>query len=338
MRNPKVVDLWIVVLTVICFVPFIQGGCGGGGGSSSPAPRTMAEVNASTAADSLEVLESVTSIEQGILDGSDATVGALSTGLAQPTMFKKIRGLIDKVADETRIGSVHALGSLPASPPTPCTEGGTESISMTWSGPDNPLDCTQMSNLSMTLTMVNCSELGVTMNGTMTVTLPGSSCDLLAGDPTRMTMVMDMTIDDGVSVVDFNNLSMGISELVYDPYYEITDMTVRLDGTITEDQESVSFDDFDLGWTFDALNAEYLISMDGYIECPCVQGWLQITTLESIVFPLGVTCPVSGLYTITGSDGDATIRINGNTSVDILMDGNVIQTYPSCTVNHACLG
>ncbi len=338
MRNPKIIDLLIVVLTVLFFTPFIQGGCSGGGGGSSSAPRTMAEVSALSASDSLELLESVTSIEQGISDGSDETVGALSAGVAQPTLFIKIRGLIEKVADEAPIGSVHGLGSLPALPPTSCTDGGTESISMTWSGPDNPLDCTQMSNLSMTLTMVNCSELGETMNGTMTVTLPGSSCTLLTGDPATMTMVMDMTIDDGVSVLDFNNLSMGVSGLVYDQIGEITDMTVLLHGTITEDQESVSFDDFYLALTFDSVNEQYLISMDGHIECPCVQGWLQITTVEDIVFPLGMTCPVGGLYTITGSNGDATISISPDTSIDILIDGDVIQNYPSCTVDHACLG
>jgi hypothetical protein len=341
MGNQKIIDVLIVVITVMIFTPFIQGGCSGGGGSSSPAAgttRTLASVSASSATDSLELLESVSSIEQGISDGSDEAAGALSTGPVQPTIFSKIRGIMDKVADETQIGGVHALGSLPASPPTPCADNGTESVSMTWDGPDNPLDCTQMSNVSMTLTMDQCSELGETMDGTMKVTLPGSSCTLLAGDPTNMTMVMDMTIDDGVSILDFNKLTMKVSNLVYDQNGEITDMTVLLDGTVTEDQESVSFGDFYIDWTFDSVNTQYLTSMDGYIECPCVNGWLQITTQEDIVLPLGAACPVGGLYTITGSDGEATISINADTSVDIIMDGAVIQSYPSCTVNHDCLG
>ncbi len=153
-----------------------------------------------------------------------------------------------------------------------------------------------MRNVSMTLTMDQCSELGETMDGTMTVTIPGSSCTLLAGDPTNMTMEMDMTIDDGVSILDFNNLTMEVSNLVYDQNGEITDMTVLLDGTVTEDQESVSFGDFHIDWTFDSVNTQYLTSMDGYIECPCVDGWLQITTQEDIVLPLSGLSRGRSLY------------------------------------------
>jgi hypothetical protein len=334
-----------MIVAVLAFVPFIQGGCGGGGGSSSSpaAPLALADVTASVATDSLELFEALSEADANTMAGSSTPdIGTASIGLDSLLSESRDSMLLNSIA--AAIGSatvlntadtVQAAGSYSDYPGIACVGGGTQTTSISWDGPDFPVDCSQMRNVSATVTMTNCVTGSETANGTTTVTLPGSSCDFLNSNPTAMTVTMDMSVDAQGVVVDFNNLTMGISGIVWDQT-DIVSLAVVLSGTVAIGQDSVSFDTFQLNYTsVDPLQGDLMLSMDGYIRTPCLDGWVHISATD-ILWSDQAPCPVSGTYNISGASGEAEVTFNG-ADIEISLDGQLIGTYQSCTGSLSCL-
>ncbi len=348
-----------MLVVILAFTPFIQGGCGGGGGGGSGVVgegtgpvepvRTLATLDASNAESSpeavnIENVEFAVDLGFAVLDESTFAF-ALSVDTGQTSIFQKVEGILDRVKSEARTGTVHASGVEPPLPPDPkpCSGGGSVDLSMDWDGPDGFIEflqCDQVSNLHVTITMNNCMELGIEMDGTMDITVPGSFCDDF---PTDMNMSFNFTVNDEDFNVDFEDISMDLTNIVWDESSEeILGMDIITNGTVSGSEEGLSFsesyDDFIIGYTENG--SEVIITMDGFVQTSCISGWIEVSTQEPLIFSYidGLdSCPVGGLVTLSG-EGEIIISINFNTSIDISLNGDDIQSYRTCENVPSCLG
>ncbi|PIX86675.1 MAG: hypothetical protein COZ32_02085, partial [Nitrospirae bacterium CG_4_10_14_3_um_filter_53_41] len=353
MKNNKFLEMVVILIVVLAFTPFIQGGCGGGGGGGGGNPasentsttpentKTLATLNASSSSHTTDILQTGSLINDAIESFiSEESVGASSSDNSQPPLFKNVQRILNKMHAESRGGKVNALGSQqPDTPPESCEGGGTVDLSMNWDGPNGDIDisdCSQINNLHMTITMNNCVESGVDLNGTMDVTVPGSSC----AEPSSMSMTLKFNGHDSVEnyTADFD-ATMNVTDIVWDQTaIAIQSMKVNVTGTISGDDAgtpfSETYDNFMIG--FGDTGSQYQISMDGFVQTTCMDGWVQVTTQEPVLYPYDFSCPTGGQVSLHGN-GDAVISIHSDSSIDITVNGTTTP-YISCQDVPACNG
>jgi len=360
----RIFSVCLTILTVLAFTPFIQGGCssggGGGGNDGKPStentsPQANATLTDSNAAEPAEVLSALPLVVEAInMGGSTSSppgsAGSLSAG-NQGDLFSNIQSLINRVAAEMERGDVHALGSYTDG--GACDDGGNSSIAMSWDGPamDSVTGCSDMSNIKMDLTANNCNEMGAIVNGTMSVSIPGSSCNLLEGTPSSMIITISGTIDDpsaGISA-DYDHFSINVSNLIVDAsIYEVDipqmDAIINgsVSGTIDGESESVSFSNFSMTISeqYESSHGYYYYSMtlDGLVQTTCLSGWVKMTTTTPIAIPdtPSNACPFAGSFDIQGGNTTATITAL-DPGVEITLNG-ATSFYATCDdVPDACL-
>ncbi|NOY53702.1 MAG: hypothetical protein GXP58_08790 [Deltaproteobacteria bacterium] len=322
----------LILLIVFAFLPFIQGGCGGGGGgggssgttfTENTSPQANATLTQNNSAEPAEVLSALPLIGEVVNAGdstSSSTAGSLSTDRRQD-LLGNLQTLIHRVANKMEQGSVSALSSY-SEENSPCASGGKESISMQWIGPPmgSVTECSQMSDVTMEITSNNCTEMGVTIDGTMSVSFPGRSCDLLAGTPSSMSITMNGTIDDPAETLtaEFDHFTIDISNLVVNAgssEVDIPQMDALLNGsisgTIDGENASIAFNNFSLhiDKKYDAHYGYYCsTTLDGLVRTTCMDGWVKITTIKPIAMPETFsTCPFGGEFSVQGSNTTVTI-------------------------------
>ena len=339
----------LAALAALALIPFLQacgggGGGGDGGGAAQTATNdqsTLASLTAENAADGSGVLSSLGALTDALSlsAGSDAAA-ASSAGPA--TLFQALEDLAARTAAQARTGQVHGLGS-DAIPGFACGQGGTMDVQISWTGPDSPADCTQMRDVSMQMTMYDCTELGMTMNGVMTVTVPGDSCDLLDGDPASMQITMDLDMEDTIEggTVTFQGLAMDARGIKWSGD-EITAMTATMDGTMSwvdgSDTGSMTVQGLEMTLetvTDPTLGLVYRSGMQGRITTACLDGWVEVSTPEPVLIPLDLSCPVGGTLSLRGSDAEARLTYDASGGLTVTLEGQV-QTYPSCEDVPAC--
>jgi len=350
---------------ILALSPFLQGGCGGGGGggggngivnswgttAKDVSPEATATLTQENAAEPAEVLSVVPLIGEVVVMGSasSGTARALSAE-SRSSIFANLQSLINRAAGEVQQGNVHALSS--SSKSRNCNMG-SESISMSWDGPDMALIvnvCSEVNNIKMDLTFNNCTKMGATIDGTMSISIPDSLCNITEGTPSSMSITMNGTIYDlseGLTA-DFDQFSIEVSNLVINGLYDvgISQMDAIINGgvagTIDGESGSIAFNDFSLH-----LNEEYDVAghgyyysttLDGLVQTTCLDGWVKITTTTPIAIPDNFdNCPFAGNFEIEGSDATATITALDFGGVDISLNG-VTTSYATCDeVPSSCL-
>jgi hypothetical protein len=345
MRKRQFFRTFLVVLTVLFCTPFIQGGCGGGSGGGSsdfgtPPARTLATLNASSVDSTLDFLSTpalVSDVLSTSGEGDLSGVAAASLDTQQETLFGSLQALLDRIAVESGGASVHTLGSDPFPTLRSCAITGTVYTTMDWDGPSGSitsLDCNLIDNLHMTITMTQCLESasGMIMDGTIEVTLPGSYCDTQEF-PSQINFSIDLTVHDSSTntTLTFSSVTMDVTNIQWDTnLVEITGMDVLLNGTISGNDSSSSvsetYDDFSLG--FSDTGTALSVTMDGFVQTSCLDGWVEVATPTALVFPYDFSCPLAGEVNLHG-DGDASIIINSDTSLDITVNGST-EYFATC--------
>jgi hypothetical protein len=238
----------IVSLLLIALFAFLLAvsGCGGGEGGGvdnvdgGVAPATIESTTAPQIASGLG----------NILASTEFATTAISlntgSGLYCPkTLLRHVDRLWTR-QDVATPGTVQLLGADSAT--NPCTDGGTVSINVTWDGPDNPQDCTEMRNVDMEFVFSDCREDMGTLNGTMGLYVPGDSCtDTPSAFDISFTNFRYQNPPDGS---DFTiNFTMVFSSPQYDMNDYLVGGTVLFNGSMSGSLEGTS-----MNVTFHALN------------------------------------------------------------------------------------
>lgn len=187
-------------------------------------------------------------------------------------------------------------------------------------------------------------EDDLTMNGTLEITFPGSACILVNGDPEEMNMLMDMTIQDDMTLttIEFRNLSMEISNHQWIVQDEIEYMDILLNGTVAGNTDTqnfnIRFDQYSMNLTDNLTEENYTISMSGGIQTDCLEQSVVITTQEPLLFDYDLSCPYSGQYTVEDNGNTAVITIHDDTGIEIMLNDELVQTYATCEDVPYCAG
>ena len=338
----------LAALAVLALAPWLQGGCGGGGGgggggtstagTDQPPPASLTVQNAADVSGVLDFLWAVTDAAS-FSSGSDT---ATASSAEEISLFQALQGLLERAASEAGAGPVRSLASDTVTG-MDCMQGGTMDTSLTWNGPENPIECGDMQDLSMEITMHGCTELDLTMDGTMTVTVPGSSCGLFDGAPDSMNLALDLTMKDTVEgwSATFQGFTMDAHGITWNGL-DITSMTATMDGTLSwsdgGDSGEVSMDG--VTTTLETVSdpvygSLYKTSVEGWITTACLDGWVEVHTTEPVRIPMDFSCPVGGSWSVRGGDTTARISYDGGGGMTVEINGSQ-ETYSSCDQAPAC--
>ena len=206
--------------------------CGGGGDDEVVTP-VQGTIDSSTAP---QIASSVGNITTGIEAATLPITLDIASGAYSPkTLLKHADDLIfnKEKTEEGKLfpaySSLHPAGS--SSEQSNCTGGGSVTTTLTWDGPDDPADCSQVQNATMELTFVNCQEGSNTMNGIMAIDFQG---DLCAITPSELRMYFNnLRYQNQVDNSDITlNLTMDFTGIQYDENEYMTGMSISLDGSI----------------------------------------------------------------------------------------------------------
>ncbi|MBW2337347.1 MAG: hypothetical protein JRF47_11435 [Deltaproteobacteria bacterium] len=206
--------------------------CGGGGDDGVVTP-VQGTIDSSTAP---QIASAIGNITTGIEAATLPITLDIASGAYSPkTLLKHADDLIfnkEKTEGDKLFGaysSLHPAGS--SSEQSNCTGGGSVTTTLTWDGPDDPADCSQVQNATMELTFVNCQEGSNTMNGIMAIDFQG---DLCAITPSELRMYFNnLRYQNQVDNSDITlNLTMDFTGIQYDENEYMTGMSISLDGSI----------------------------------------------------------------------------------------------------------
>jgi hypothetical protein len=148
------------------------------------------------------------------------------------------------------------------------------------------------------------------------------------------------TFDSGSLDVTYDNWAMTFSGISYDASNEITGLHLNLDGSFSGSIDGSSFDEAyeNLVLTFQNTVVDSTpgtsLTVDGSYNGGCLDGWINIETLEPIFIPDSDDSPTSGRLRLSGS-GEATIVFESDGGVTISVDGEELSyadygDLPSC--------
>lgn len=277
-------------LLLLC-IGFVLIGCGGGGSAGNsdvvggvPA-KTMATITTENA-------ENVLSVTLGSIDIVDVPRGL---ALASDNSTN-----IAKVSLETSKASNIASSKLKSNN---IAETGTESCSGGGS-----LSYNGNEETGGTVIFNQCTEDGVTLNGTQILSFNG---DTIHSELTNFS-VKDFSSDVFISsaTIDFNENTEALS--------------MNLTGSVSMDGKKTDFENYQLsgdGNTF---------TISGLIQSSCVAGWMQIQTVTPIMTVDFEDCPVGGEIVVTGNNSALRTVFNSDTSIQVYLNGAIFATYANC--------
>jgi len=209
---------------------FVTAGCdGGGGGGAAPEQGT---VNSSTAP---QIASAVGNIIQGVNAALfPITLDTGSGAYCPKTLLRQTDDLI--------FNSYSARKTLGSESETEaCSYGGSVTLTLTWDGPDDPADCSEVRNPRMEFLFADCQEYNETMNGTMGMYFVG---DLCTDTPAAFSLYFTSfsywnQVDDSDLTLNF---TMDLRDIQYDERDRIGGMNMSLDGSMSGTFEGASVD------------------------------------------------------------------------------------------------
>jgi hypothetical protein len=240
-RTAVIISLLLIALFTLLLA---ASGCsGGGGGGGDGGDLTPATINSSTAPESATAIGNIAASTQLFV----TTIGLdTGSGLYRP---KTLLRHVDRLWTRQGValpGTVQSLGS--GSTTDPCIDGGTVTINVTWDGPDNPLDCSEMQNVDLEFVYSNCQEGVETLNGTMGFYVPGDSCtDTPSGFDISFTNLRYQNPPEGSDFT--SNFTMVFSGLQYDMNDYLVGGRALYNGSMSGSLEGTA-----MNVSFDALN------------------------------------------------------------------------------------
>ena len=318
MGNSRWRTVWVAVFA---FVVLSCGGGGGGGGA--PTTLTPATITPESLAQSAAM-----ALITGDLTDLNQTLSPLSSSGDQHLKADLAARMIDIVMDEIfrQPPILKPAGSVSES--DTCSHGGTISISASWAGPDDPVDCYEVTNLNATMTFSSCTEGGLFADGTVRLRFTGNACE-----PTAIAMEFaNLTLEDSVEgmTLTMNDFRMNIADMAWS-LEEVTRMTATFNGDVNailgDEAFDMQFSNYRYGVQPSGSGDAYVVTVDGSLTGSCLDGWVTVSTLEALVVPLSNGCPVSGKLGISGT-GQGTVTF---TSPGVQVDwGGQITDYPTC--------
>lgn len=272
-------------LLLLC-VGFMLIGCGGGGSTGGGAPsKTMATFTNENA-------ENVISVTLGSADALDdindlPLVSNNSTNIAKVSL---------KTSKISRNISVQLKSSNVA-------ESGTENCSggglFSYNGNDET---------GGTITFNQCTESGVTFNGTALVVFNGDIAHI------------EFT---NFSAKDFSN-DIFISSATIDINENTGDLSMNWTGSVSADGIKTDFENYKLSSVGNSM------SISGLIQSSCVSGWMQIETVSPIIVDVYADCPIGGEILVTGNNSTLRTVFNSDMSIQVFLNGAIFKTYVNC--------
>jgi hypothetical protein len=288
------------------------GGGGGDGGGMTPATLTTSNAGASMSA----VSQAIGLLDPTISSGNLVTA-SVSTG-------KPLNVLIDRMTALSRtLTAGPATQATYHEGPVPCSGGGTMTMDVSWTGPDQPIDIHDIVDLHMTVTANNCVESPTTINGTMSMTFMGPldmptgfTLSALNSHFTDSTYPFDMTM---------SGFSVAIANLTADGG------TATLNGAVTGtvDTEAINEEFRNLRIVYSEAGGQNGYSLSGSMKASCLGGWVTVSTPVTISGPID-TCPTAGRIVITSGDDTVNVVINPDSSIDVSFNTALVDTYADC--------
>ncbi len=150
--------------------------------------------------------------------------------------------------------------------------------------------------------------------------------DYMLGMYLAMDGIIYGTIEgDSVDLI-YDDWAMTFDEISYDVSNEIIGLSLSLDGSFSGSIEGSSFDEAyeNIVITFQNTTIDSVpgvsLTVDGSYNGGCLNGWINIETVDPIFIPDSGDFPTSGQVRISGS-GEATILFESDGSITISIDG-----------------
>jgi hypothetical protein len=305
-------------------------GSGGGGGEGSsvegfePAAfsqmATLDQESAETTVGLIGFARSVGSLSQDIqldiLSHEKKASNAVRRGL--------IRALIDQIEAQLPQGNYQAAGA--GSETVSCANGGEVLASFVWDGPDlNYVDnlCEDVVNLRGTMTWSNCQEPNLSWNGTIAFEYTGDICR-----PTAFTFTLtNLVLAEPDYSFQTRNLQMSVTSLDYWADYEPKSWMLQMNGQAVGrsdgDTFAIAFKDYNEA--FDGEHSPSTLDLSGWITGACLDGWVELSTPESISIGEYEDCPVAGVVVMRFGNGLESVAFND--------DGSMCVGYDQCFEN-----
>jgi len=272
--------------------------CGGGSSSSdvslTPPPAESEKVTIDASNQDEVIAAAVQAIGASKINVpmfKSSSSSSISPSGRQP-IYKKI------------LSATPTLKTLAASGSAACPDGGSISTSGT--------------QTSGSATYNNCQIQDVIINGSVKFTDNGQSGSIAY---TNFTMSGQ------------DDMNMAFDSLTYtyqmDSNYEITSMSMAINGAVTYYNQTNYYNNYKFNLNTDN-NGNTIYALNGFIKTPCLDAWIEVTTMQDVIITSSGNCPTSGEISIGGNNSSMTVTFNPNSSVDVSINGNAPQTYDSC--------
>jgi hypothetical protein len=310
--------------TVLCCLLALTLSCGGGGEATeltqSNSPQAVAGI--------VQALD-VVGFTSAFGEGQMPMAGASTTESMPKTGSKPIQRLISMGLSLARSRSFSdPLAAASVAETVNCSDGGTIHLSMSWDGPDDPQDISEIVDVELHTTFNNCVEEDLILDGTMNMEIDGP-----LDEPTSLTMYFDMSYDEPPSDTDFNmdDFSITVSGEGLDSY-DFENVSMMMDGSLSG---SVYGESIDIGFDEYTINYEYdydtvYLTFSGKVRPSCLNAWLTVVTASPIAIYIDDDCPSAG--DIRLSSGGKTVRavIQSDFQIVIYLDDVRVDTLNDC--------
>jgi hypothetical protein len=258
-------------------------------------------------------------------------MGSTTAGRIVSTMVSQLSQNMSPIRSaQNSLNSVSLLGSI--SDKGACTVSGTNSVRMSWTGPEAQYisSCEDVSDLSATLILDKCIQSDkpqTEQSMELTLYKDGSLCKpSIINAQVRNLHV----IDSSNNSLDFQSdaLQIDITEITFSGDNSfITHANIALTGdargTADNRQYAARFNNFiQIIDTED--NHSFTTTFSGQIQSDCMEQWAEITTITPIQFT-GENCPTHGEIIISSGGESTTVSYQSDGSVTV---GDT--TYDSC--------
>ena len=315
---------WLLVAPAAILIILLA--CGGGGGGSTTRPD--ATVSSATAEQAVSMVEAIANFSN---ESGFNPLSVSPSGSAENVSILNGLGpyLLELAKAQLPIGNetFTTMGSeiLPAI----ACDSGTEQTTVTWEGPD-VATCDQMINALISTTFEDCVDSSSHANGVLNIQLSGDYCPSVPEDKIASIQLLSFSMTD-TSGFSFSMTDLKIN---YDYIYSgstLVGVTTTYNGDIDLVIDGTSFvmefANFVFTMTETGPDTEE-ITISGSLTGSCLDGWITLETLATIMVDSASDCPTDGSVRVSGN-GEATVNFNPDDSVDIVTDGGTI-SYPSC--------
>ncbi len=304
----------------LCTAALISACGGGGGGSDSVA--TSGEPVTISSANAPEVAGAAYKTTAGLEDGGNGTTNFLTGAVIETSdnvidddigIVAVLRSQIKKAAELTSAQATASLTGVVVTETVPCATG---SMTISLNDADNNQELS--SGDSMTFTANNCSEDGMSMNGSVTIDNVVVNGTMLSF-PYNMQMRIqanNYTVTQGAETVSLNG-DMTLAESSTDGIlytHSITGSSMQ----VTEGGERATLSSFNIEASEDNNTLAYTLNLNATVNSPELGGYVTIVTGD-VFQGFSEDYPSSGQATITGANNGRVTLIALN-SLDVRLE------------------